>query len=282
MQGSAAEHAALVQRLASWGVATLQPRPGVLTVPTELALLQGFPSWLDQQAAEPSSPLGAGAVDPERLVVGGYSRGGKLAALLFADNPQAFKAAYLVDPDDSATAPFPRPPPEDNPLAAAALLAAGVPVGLSSGGVAGRCCPVDTCRGAFWPAAGNGSWLSVLPGASHSTFVSGGVLVDAASDLLCGKGGDSREEVVTLTATPMLAWLWQQLQGEGGGGGGASPMPAFEAFVAAQESAGMLQFEVKGGDGEGELPAAAVPEPEPYRCRRLRGVLCRRRRRAAS
>lgn len=49
--------------------------------------------------------------------------------------------------------------------------------------------------------------------ASHSQFQDAGCLGNAAADLLCGRGKDSRAQVAGLTATQMLAWLWQQLVG---------------------------------------------------------------------
>ena len=45
-------------------------------------------------------------------------------------------------------------------------------------------------------------------GASHSSFVDGGPFVNAAADLLCGQGSDTRKEVAELTALPLLAWLY--------------------------------------------------------------------------
>ena len=50
--------------------------------------------------------------------------------------------------------------------------------------------------------------------ASHSQFIDAGCVGNAAADLLCGKGSDSRRQVAELTATPMLAWLWDQLVGQ--------------------------------------------------------------------
>ena len=39
-------------------------------------------------------------------------------------------------------------------------------------------------------------------------------VANAAADLLCGRGRVSRGEVAELTATPMLAWFWEQLVGQ--------------------------------------------------------------------
>lgn len=52
-------------------------------------------------------------------------------------------------------------------------------------------------------------------GAAHAQFADAGCVVNAAADLLCGRGrGVSRPSVAVLTATPMLAWLWEELEGQ--------------------------------------------------------------------
>lgn len=68
----------------------------------------------------------------------------------------------------------------------------------------------------FWAAAAPGSWLGVLPGAAHAQFLDAGWLLNRAFDALCGRGTDRRSDVAQLTATPMLAWLYQELQQVGG------------------------------------------------------------------
>lgn len=60
--------------------------------------------------------------------------------------------------------------------------------------------------------AANSSWLAVIPGASHSTFMDAGCLLNPGLDLVCGRGKLGRRDVADLTATPMLAWLYYQLQ----------------------------------------------------------------------
>lgn len=52
-----------------------------------------------------------------------------------------------------------------------------------------------------------------LTEASHSQFSDAGCLGNAAADLLCGRGKDSRAQVAGLTTTQMLPWLWQQMVG---------------------------------------------------------------------
>ena len=45
-----------------------------------------------------------------------------------------------------------------------ALEASGMAVGITGAGILGGCNPVASGYRAFWDAAANGSWLSVLPG----------------------------------------------------------------------------------------------------------------------
>lgn len=90
------DYTALMQRLASWGVTTAQPAErGWLSVPQQTALFATAPAWLAAQAVNGSSPL-SGRVDAARLAVGGYSRGGKIAAQLCASQADAFAACYLI------------------------------------------------------------------------------------------------------------------------------------------------------------------------------------------
>ena len=132
-----------------------------------------------------------------------------------------------------------------------ALAESGLAVGISAAGIIGSCNPADAGYQAVFGAAGNGSWLGLIPGkpcrqlellhllfpcswwvadsaadfhkaiepplsaeASHSQFADGGCIVNGAADVLCGRGRDSRREVTELTATPLLAWLWDQMVGQ--------------------------------------------------------------------
>ena len=124
----------------------------------------------------------------------------------------------------------------------------------------------------------------IYAGASHTSFLDGGFLVNAAADLVCARGTDSRQEVAALTATPMLAWLWQQLgvgQGRqsaqqqqeqqqqeqtqevgtpapGGAADTPSPMPAFFEWVQQEVATGKLDFLITGsGSGGVRVPTPA-------------------------
>eukprot|EP00887_Chlorella_sp_A99_P003227 scaffold9.g3227.t1 len=231
----------LAEHAASWGVAVLQYDTGFGSTPTiaaEVALAPALAAWIAAAAVEPGGPY-SGRLDPNRLAVGGHSRGGKLAALVLAGYPETFKAAYLVDPVDVTKY---APESAKNPSATRAL-------------------------------------------ANHSRFADGGAIINVAADLLCGRGNDSREEVAELTATPLVAWLYQQLPPAGGSNSGisssndsagtvaaASAAPAasagaqgsplaaqFWTWVAQQEVAGKMAFEVKAAPSNGALAPALEP-----------------------
>ena len=64
----------------------MQYDTAVLSMPTVKSEMDAFPAlrlWVQEQGGTPGSRL-HGLVDPERMVIAGHSRGGKLAALLFA------------------------------------------------------------------------------------------------------------------------------------------------------------------------------------------------------
>ncbi|KAI3429238.1 hypothetical protein D9Q98_005337 [Chlorella vulgaris] len=256
----AAWYKRLMLQVASWGVATLQydtPFYPLITAAAEVQLFPHLLQWVTDQGSDPSSPLYS-LLDMTRVTTGGHSRGGKLATLTFTGNPKLVRAAYLVDPVD-VTQYAPESPA--NPSAIRALRESGRRVGMSAAGILSSCNPVDAGYLPMWAAAANGSWLGVLPGASHSTFIDAGCITNAAADLLCRKGGDGRRQVAALTSTPLLAWLWSQLEGQGqqeqaarqqdvtarleAGGSAPSPLPAFFAWVSRQQQEGRIEFAVR-------------------------------------
>jgi hypothetical protein len=108
--------------------------------------------------------------------------------------------------------------------------------------------------------------------AGHGQFADAGCIVNAAADALCGRGKDSRREVTELTATPMLAWLWDQMVAQQQA---PAPAPAARQKVrqeerAAQPGASALQC---GHDVWVEpcvpaFDARLPPAPCCSRCRR--------------
>jgi hypothetical protein len=121
----------------------------------------------------------------EVMVAAGHSRGGKLATLLFAAGTYNISAAYLLDPVDVTTF---TPDSPQNPSAARALREKGLPVGITGAGIKSSCNPEEGGYGVMFEAAGDGSWLSVIPGASHGEFADGGAVANEAA--VSGVRGD--------------------------------------------------------------------------------------------
>jgi hypothetical protein len=262
-QASAAWYAApggVVDRAVSWGFMSVQYDTARLAMPSIAAEAELFPvitAWLAAQSADPASRI-YGQFDPQRLVLGGHSRGGKLAAIVFADAGDAAAAAWLVDPvDQTAYAPE----SANNPSAAKALAEAGRPVGVVGAGVRGSCNP-DEGDEKLYEAAAPGSWRVVVPGAGHFTFASAGSVLDTAGDALCGRGKIGRPEAAQLASVPMLNYFWEQI-----GSQGPSPTAAFAAWTAEQEAAGLMTLTVKPGEpggapaGEEATKVAAAEGP---------------------
>lgn len=234
----------------------MQYDTGVLALPSVLSEVKAFPAllaWVSKQAATPGSKLYKVA-NPAAPLVSGHSRGGKIAGLVFADNPQV-KAAWLIDPiDASQFAPI----SPDNPSAAQAIKAANRPIGVTGAGVLSSCNPTEGNYAVMYAAGAPGSWEELIPGASHSLFSDGGSVINLAQDTLCGRGKISRTQVAELTTTPLLAWYWKQLQAVGVNQGPATnPLPAFDAWVKAQEKKGLIKFNVKGAPKAEDLVTEA-------------------------
>ena len=74
----------ILQQAASWGLASLYyDIQGAATVTAEAALAPALAAWVEQQSSANDSSQLYGLIDG-RIVVGGHSRGGKLAALIYA------------------------------------------------------------------------------------------------------------------------------------------------------------------------------------------------------
>jgi hypothetical protein len=251
-QASAAWYAApggVVDRAVSWGYMSVQYDTARLAMPSIAAEAELFPvitAWLAEQSADPASRI-YGQFDPERLVLGGHSRGGKLAAIVFAGAPEA-AAVWLLDPVDQTDF---APESANNPSAAKALAEAGRPVGVVGAGVRGSCNP-DEGDEKLYEASAPGSWRVGVPGAGHFTFATAGAVLDAAGDALCGRGKIGRPEAAQLASVPMLNYFWERLGSEG-----PSPAAAFAAWAAEQEAAGLMTLTVKPGGGGAAKVAAA-------------------------
>jgi hypothetical protein len=146
--------------------------------------------WALAQGAAGGNVL-SGRIDPDWLVVGGHSRGGKIA-FLTAINDDRFDATVTFDPVDSTGNPiFPPPPTPENPSVAPELMGDYEVPGLMFG--AGRggegtppCAPPTENFEAYWAGVTPSPFvLLVQAGAGHLDFATD---VGFIADLGCVDG----------------------------------------------------------------------------------------------
>ena len=199
----------IVKRAASWGYVVMQYNLQLFSMPPAALEAQAYAplvDWVKTQAANTKSPL-YGLVDTSQVVVGGHSRGGKLAALVLGGNKDV-TSGWLLDPiDASQYAPISK----ENPSGAEAIRKSGKSVGISAAGVKSGCNPPEGNYTFFFEAGAPGSWLEFIPKASHASVSDAGIALNAVQDMLCGKGGVNRATIAELSATPMLAWFYKTL-----------------------------------------------------------------------
>jgi len=256
-QGRASWYEATVQNMASWGYVCLQynlPALSLVSVSEEEELFPVMNDWIQNgglaKALDGPKAGAYGYVDPSRLVVGGHSRGGKIAGLLFAENKD-IKAAWLVDPVD--TSQF-APVSAENPSAVVALKKSKKKIGVAGASILSSCNPTEGNYNAFFDAGAAGSWKVLMNETSHSQFSDGGTVTNRLQDGLCGKGTATRKYVQDTMATCMLSWFWEnlnQILSDGNKGKEAAlappwdPLPQFFEWIRVQSRQKRLEFEVK-------------------------------------
>ncbi|GMH36356.1 hypothetical protein BSKO_04224 [Bryopsis sp. KO-2023] len=240
-----------VEHLVSFGYVIVQydtKKLCILTDKTEAAYFPHLLEWV-KGLNEESGGFLSGLVDFDRVGVAGHSRGGKLAALHTA-RMDIVKAAYLIDPVDN-DGHFAKES-EDYPSAAKALVGRNKRIGVVGSGITGRCNPDGANYKEFWGALGHGSWLTVIQSAGHCQYISAPPLFEWAMGVLCGHGGGSCEEVITVTRPGMAAWFEKSFRGlstqkanslmsQNGG-----LLDAFFDWVEHMEEKQVLDFDVKG------------------------------------
>lgn len=255
-----------VDHLASFGYIVVQYDTKKMMLMKDKAEAAFFPhllDWLAQQHEETNGFL-SGLVDMDRVGVAGHSRGGKLAALHTATS-DIVKTAYLIDPVDN-DGTFAKES-EDYPSAVKALVGKEKTIGIVGSGITGRCNPDGANYKEFWKALGSGSWLTVIQSAGHCQYITAPPLFEWAMGLMCGHGGDSCQEVITVTRPGMLAWFEKNLRGF------SSPavrnfssktnqahsfLDGFFSWVKHMEERKVLHFDVKGRAGYSGLSGFAT------------------------
>ena len=162
------------------------------------------------EAAEDAEEASGGGHGTGRRV-GGRGAAGPVSSSPPPPPPPPVRGAFLLDAIDNT-----RFAPESPayPSGARALARRGVPVGVAAAGVVGGCNPAEASSLAtFWPAAGPGSWLALLPGAGHAEFLDAGPILNRVFDLLCRRGdgdagaGHGRAATIRTARTALVAWM---------------------------------------------------------------------------
>lgn len=95
-QASASWYKEIVDRISSWGYIIVQYDTPLFSLPSSRAEVEIFPqlvSWVEQHLKSRF----AGGIDLDSIATVGHSRGGKIAALIYANNTNV-KTAWLIDP----------------------------------------------------------------------------------------------------------------------------------------------------------------------------------------
>lgn len=210
----------LGSRAASHGIIVLVPSFGDGAFsPIDHADLADYLSllldWALAQGAAGGNAL-SGRIDPDWLVVGGHSRGGKIA-FLTAINDDRFDATVTFDPVDSTGNPiFPPPPTPENPSVAPELMGDYEVPGLMFG--AGRggegtppCAPPTENFEAYWAGVRPSPFvLLVQAGAGHLDFATD---VGFVADLGC-VDGDTIDDTRAFAYAAGLSFIRAVVQGD--------------------------------------------------------------------
>lgn len=275
----ASDYKTILDQAASWGFASaaydLPLSAANLSLKAELDYI--FQAFISQIVN--NNTIFNTTTPPLPLFSVGYSRGGKVAASVYANPNNTIQACYLIDPVDIT--PF-SPDSPGNPSAVAALAIhpstpLPLPLGITAAGITSTCNPSIGNYQTFWNVAGPSSWLGVLPGIAHTAFVDGsGNVRNALADAFCG-GGNSRDtsEVAQLTYVPMLNWLTRSnlllLENDNDSSSSSSSDgiavkeqdEEFGRWVEEQIDQGSMVFEIKEEDPSPSPIAPLIPPTPP-------------------
>jgi len=233
------------QKLASWGYVVVQydvPMLPIITDETEVSFFPYVLEWITSQMREAELPTN---VDYDAVVVGGHSRGGKLAALIATRNPYV-KALFLIDPVDGDGK---HSQGQGFPSAVAALKDQNIKMVIAGSSVSGSCNPKDYDFHHFWSTAGEGSWLAVIANAGHAQFFSAPPARQWILNRICKSGKTTCKTVIDNTTPSLVAWLESTLRPQRTNVEEMDNMSSLDEFflwVQSKVKSGALTFTIKG------------------------------------
>lgn len=216
-------YASYGEHLASWGYLVVMPQlpGGLVNPPTHRELkdcLVALISWIEQNAADASGPLG-GKADAARLALAGHSMGGKIA--LYAATEDARPQAVIgIDPVDTVGGPGSQPTPDRPSVTPELMDRIHVPLLLlgetvnatCSGFMCQACAPEEDNFHQYYQYAASPALEVEIVGANHMSFLDDPDCGWVCS--MCPKGSDDPGETRRLTRRYLTAFLNVVLRGE--------------------------------------------------------------------
>ena len=211
------DYASYGEHIGSWGYVVIMPELPGDTQSGDRDATSELLDWLDGPGTLDGAVLG-GRADPELLMLGGHSRGGKVS-LLTATTDTRVDAVFGIDPVDTAGGPGVNPSPDNPsvapelmPLVLAPITIVGETVNASGGFMS--CAPeAENFRQYFGAATAPAVAIEFLT-ANHMSFLDDpncGFVCSA-----CTAGTDEPSVTRRMTQGYMVAFAQWQLRGRDG------------------------------------------------------------------
>ncbi len=244
-------YASYGEHLASWGYLAVMPQlpGGLVNPPTHRELkdcLVALISWIEQNAADASGPLG-GKADASLLALAGHSMGGKISLYAATEDARP-KAVIGLDPVDTVGGPGSQPSPDRPSVTPELMDRIHVPLLLlgetvnatCSGFMCQACAPEEDNFHQYFLYATSPALEVEILGANHMSFLDNPDCGFVCS--MCPKGSDDPAETRRLTRRYFVAFLNLVLRGEG----------AYRTFLtgprmAADVAAGRVRSQSENG-----------------------------------
>eukprot|EP01025_Chloroclados_australasicus_P052667 TRINITY_DN6148_c0_g1_i6.p4 TRINITY_DN6148_c0_g1~~TRINITY_DN6148_c0_g1_i6.p4 ORF type:complete len:230 (-),score=11.40 TRINITY_DN6148_c0_g1_i6:1471-2160(-) len=154
-------------------------------------------------------------INAHSIGIAGHSRGGKIAALLYADDDEEtyISTVYLIDPVDSTKY---TPASADFPSAVQALAGKNKTLGLTGSDISGMCNPKGSNYLHFWNVVNQqSSSLQVVQNSGHMQFCEPPKWFKPILNYMCGYGSNTAQETINLVLKEMTPWMLRHVIGPG-------------------------------------------------------------------